>query len=148
MTHWPGRHRRSTRRCVSPRPSSASTSAAADASEHFTDREQAIIDLLSEYGAMVLFQLAERLGVPDHTISGRITSLKTKRAIEITGERIRTPRGSMADVYRLSRHCQRPTERSQLDPPSKPVRPAIDQPASTPSSPDIFPIFTRTLRFA
>lgn len=71
------------------------------AASRFTQREQQILDLIERHGPLPLFRLAELLGVADHTISGRITSLKTKGAIQPTGERMIKPvTGSKCDVYR------------------------------------------------
>lgn len=72
------------------------------AATKFTERESQILALLEQHGPLPLFRLAELLGVADHTISGRITSLKTKGVIEPTGERAVKPiTGSKCDVYRL-----------------------------------------------
>jgi predicted transcriptional regulator len=71
------------------------------AATKFTEREQQILDLLDRHGPLPLFRLAELLGVADHTISGRLTSLKQKGAIQPTGERAIKPiTGSKCDVYR------------------------------------------------
>ena len=51
---------------------------------------------------MTLGEIAAELNVADNRISGRMTELRQKGVIEITGERRRNPRcRSMAEVYRL-----------------------------------------------
>jgi len=66
-------------------------------------RERKVRQVLLDHGPQTLFEIAARLGVPDHTISGRITRLHDyHKAIEDTGERRKNPRsGRPAIVWRL-----------------------------------------------
>ena len=71
------------------------------AEQHFTRRESEIFDLVDRHGPKSLWQLAVRLSVADHTMSGRITSPESRSAIESTGERSTKPAtGCKCDVYR------------------------------------------------
>jgi len=64
-----------------------------------------IITLLQQHGELTLFELAARLGVLDHQISGRITELQREGTIERTGmTRTKPETGSACDVYRLAHH--------------------------------------------
>ncbi len=65
-------------------------------------RRDQIIALLRDIGPMALWQLAERLGLHDNQISGRMTDLKRDGLIEPTGDRIARPGSTAtAEVYRL-----------------------------------------------
>jgi len=68
-------------------------------------REKKVRQVLLEHGPQTLFEIAARLGVPDHTISGRITRLHDfHEVIEDTGERRKNPRsGRPAIVWRINR---------------------------------------------
>jgi hypothetical protein len=69
----------------------------------FGKKHQQILDLLTEHGAMTPYQVADLLGVPQHTISGRFSELEGVR-IEKTGERLPNPAGNLCYVYRLTRN--------------------------------------------
>jgi predicted HTH transcriptional regulator len=73
------------------------------ASRKFTQKQQQIIDLLNEHGAMTQGQIAQRLGVPHHTISGRFGDLERLGRIEKTGERVPNAAGILCNVYRVKR---------------------------------------------
>jgi predicted ArsR family transcriptional regulator len=68
-----------------------------------SERERKVRQVLLERGPSTLFEIAAALGVPDHTISGRITRLADyHEAIEDTGERRRNPHsGRPCIVWRL-----------------------------------------------
>lgn len=65
-------------------------------------RRAKILQLLRDHGPQTLFELAQRMELHDHQISGRITDLKRDGLIEPTGERRTKPEtGCQAEVYRL-----------------------------------------------
>ncbi|HEY0140388.1 MAG TPA: hypothetical protein VGF48_05795 [Thermoanaerobaculia bacterium] len=67
------------------------------------ERERKVRQVLLDHGPLALFEIARILHVPDHTISGRITSLHDNfQVIEDTGERRTNPMsGRKAIVWRL-----------------------------------------------
>lgn len=86
-----------------PIAKSTSTLAAEAAVRTTSKRRRQILDTIREAGPLSLFELADRLGVHAHQISGRITDLKRDGLIQATGERrINRATGCQADVYRLS----------------------------------------------
>ena len=97
------------------------------ANEHvkktLSEREKRVRQVLLDRGPLALFEIAAILGVPDHTISGRITALADKhKVIEDTGLRRVNPKsGRHAIVWRL-KYVQPPT-------PPAPPKPQPQQPS-------------------
>ena len=80
---------------------STSQLALSKAHPRFGERRKEIIDLLERHGPMAIFEIAEKLGVPDHTISGRFSAMVVDGLIEKTGERKKKPDSNCAcDIYR------------------------------------------------
>lgn len=77
--------------------------AAGDVAARSVGRRHAqILQLLQEHGPLALFELADKLSVFDHQISGRITELLTMGRIERTGDTRQKPdTGCQAHVYQL-----------------------------------------------
>ncbi len=88
----------------SRRPLLSTTHIAQDAASKLAPkRHRQIIELLSTRGPLAAWQMAEALGLPMHSISGRITELRKAKIIEETGERRTNPRSGVAgEVLRLS----------------------------------------------
>ncbi len=90
-----------------PRPRSTRDEAHIAAMRDAERRREQILTLLRERGPMTCFELAQVIGVQDHSVSGRLTELKTDALIEPTGERRVNPRsGRKVDVYRIARGAQ------------------------------------------
>jgi hypothetical protein len=65
-------------------------------------RQQDVLSALSLLGSGATFQIARVLGLPDHSISGRITELANKGIIEDTKLRIKNPNSNRnAAVWKL-----------------------------------------------
>ncbi len=74
------------------------------AAPKFGERHARITQILDQHGPLPIFRVAELLGVPEHTISGRFSELRKGGVIERTGERVEKPfSGSKCDVYRVQR---------------------------------------------
>lgn len=73
------------------------------AAEKSGSRRRRILEII-ERQPSTLFEIAAILGVPDHTISGRISELKHEQFIEPSGEhRIKPESGCPCEVYQLKR---------------------------------------------
>jgi hypothetical protein len=78
--------------------------AGAVAARASASRRVTILQLLETHGPQTLFELATRMNVLDHQISGRITDLLFDGLIERTGDRRTKPEtGCPCDVYRIGR---------------------------------------------
>lgn len=76
--------------------------AAAVAIDRIPQRYAQILDELRRHGPQTLFEIASKLGVFDHQISGRFTELKAQGLIESTGQTRRKPAtGCECEVYQL-----------------------------------------------
>ncbi len=87
-----------------PRPFEPTTKQLAHvAAESKKSRRYAqIVTVLSDHGAMAIFQVAAVLRVPEHAISGRFGELERDGRIEKTGTRIpKTGTTGTCNVYRL-----------------------------------------------
>lgn len=63
-------------------------------------RRAAICDLLRRFGPMAIFELAKKMGVHDHQISGRFGEMERDGLIKKTGERrIKPNTACQAEVY-------------------------------------------------
>jgi hypothetical protein len=61
-----------------------------------------ILTALCDHGALAIFEVAEKLGVPEHAISGRFGELERDGRIEKTGTRKPKPNTTgTCNVYRL-----------------------------------------------
>jgi predicted transcriptional regulator len=66
------------------------------------DRYHRILQCLADHGAMAIWQIAERLGVPEHKISGRFGEMEREQLIEKTGTQNIKPGGRVhCNIYRL-----------------------------------------------
>lgn len=65
---------------------------------NLTAREVQVFEVIEELFPTTLEDIARNLGVPEHSISGRITGLKKKKLIKVVG-RQRNSRMNQVDVY-------------------------------------------------
>lgn len=65
---------------------------------NLTAREALVLEVVEEIYPTTLESIANRLKVPEHTISGRITGLKKKKLIKSI-RRQHNSRQNMVDVY-------------------------------------------------
>jgi hypothetical protein len=65
------------------------------------DRYQAILRCLADHGAMAIWQIAEKLGTPEHKISGRFGEMERDQLVEKTGTQNIKPGGRVrCNIYR------------------------------------------------
>ncbi len=84
--------------------SSTSSLAGAAAARGANGRRAQILASIEEHGPQAIFEVADRMGVFDHQISGRFSAMEADGFLRKTGERRRKPdTGCDAEVYDLVR---------------------------------------------
>jgi predicted transcriptional regulator len=84
------------------------------ASQRFGDRCQRILQLLRQHGPLALFEIAEAMGVADHQLSGRLTTMAKAGVIRRTGaQRTKPSTGCKCELWEIIPEADRP----QAEPP-------------------------------
>lgn len=68
--------------------------------QELTEDQKMVFEALQEIGPAIGEEIADHLGIPYHTISGRFGELQDQDRIETNGKK-QNPRGNMAQIWKV-----------------------------------------------